>query len=137
MKYIVRTYSVVTPESCADGDYAEHGWADFAGNRFPLRDEHGYHPENAHTDRALIGHEITPDPDEDLTAVDVAVDFLKFRCYVSEPSSYPTWAPGTWYSSEPDANFGDGSDTTYSYHLYGFTEDEQRLIYGRLFGGVR
>ena len=125
-KLITKTYDVVTPESCEQGDTAENGFADFSGNRFPLRDEDGEHPENIHVDRALIAHEVE--------SVDEAVMFLQDKCYVSEPSS-SSFHHGVWYSAEAENDYSDGSNTTYSYHLDGFTEDEESAVFTGLFPG--
>ena len=46
----------------------------------------------------------------------------------TEPSSMP-YHPGTWYTSEGDMDYRSGETTSKSYHLYGFTETEEREIY--------
>ncbi len=130
---IVRTYSIVTEESAQDGDTSEHGWADFRGNQFPI--DH-YKPETIHFDLALIGHDCTPDEYDIEDGRDVvanAVMFLQDDCYVSESSSSDFHA-GVWYSAESEQDYSSGDDTTYNYHLKGFTVEQERAIFDAIKG---
>ena len=106
------TYDIVTPESAAEGDFAESGWID------------------------QDGIEITPDADDiDEYGSELdAVVHLTCRQVGScvEPSSSQFHA-GVWYTdADPDRNYRDGSETRQSYHLDEFTENEEREIYHRL-----
>ena len=114
---IAITYAKITPESAEEGDAEELGWEDEEGV-----DVNGV---------------------EEMTAVDRAFHFLEWQG-VTEASTWPTWSPGTWYSRTTDPDFEDGSSIEYSYHLKGFTPEEEKELYGRLFpmrragiGGVR
>ncbi len=130
---IVRSYSIVTPESAEDGDTSEHGWADFSGNQFPIDHDN---PETYNFDLALIGHDCTPDEydiEDGRNAVDNAVKFLQDDCYVSQASS-SHFHVGIWYSAEPEQDYSDGSDTTYDYHVKGFTPEQERAIFDAIKG---
>lgn len=104
---IVTTYETVTPESAENGDFEDCGF----------EDEDGYR--------------CVPD-DQDETAVSLAVSFLRDKG-VTEPSSSP-WSRGTWYSTESQVeDWQTAEEKSYSYHLKGFTEDQERAIYSALF----
>jgi len=119
-KYILRTYQVVTPESAEHGEPSEHGYADFSGNHYPMltgKTDFDFDPN-------LIGYDCTED-DYD-SSVDIARECLLSQGV--EPSA-SFFYPGVWYCAYPKRNPSDSSETSYSYHLYGFTEDEQLSIY--------
>ena len=108
MRLIRTAYSVVTRESAEVGDFADTGW----------KDEEG---ETMEPD-AL-------DLEDDLTAVDLAVRFLKDKG-VTEASSSRVHA-GVWYSAfEDDYRTGDSTESTY--HLDDFTPEEQAAIYAQV-----
>jgi len=110
-KYITVSYDIVTPESAEEGDVAESGW----------EDEEGV--------------DMTPDEidiEDGLSAVDKAVDYLQ-KNGPMEPSS-SRFAPRTWYTHQEGQDPSDGSYTSYSYHLNGFTQDEELEIYQRMMG---
>ena len=111
-KLITSTYQIVTPESSEQGDYAEQGWKDEEGESM-IPDEY--------------------DTEDGVTAVDKAVEFLE-KNGANEPSSSPTINIGnTWYStSSPDIDYTTGAETYYSYHLKGFTPEEEQEIYKRI-----
>lgn len=117
MRRIKKTYEVVTPESAEQGDFAETGWEDEVG------------AEIAPDEFDLEEH----DGDESAAAVALAVKHIG-RCV--EASDYPRCHPGhTWYTdSDPDRDYEDGSETRYSYHLKGFSADEEHAIYEALTG---
>lgn len=117
-RFIASTYSIITPESAEEGDYAETGWKDGAGNRY---------------DNALpadIGQPITGE-DYDGDVVAEAVAYLKSEG-AFEPSSYP-FHERTWYSASNE-DYRSGSTEETSYHLYGFTAKEEREIYRAITG---
>ena len=119
-KYILRTYQVVTPESAEHGETSEHGYADFSGNHFPMlqgKTDFDFDPN-------LIGYDCTEDSDD--TSVDIVCECLLSQGV--EPSA-SFFHPNVWYAGYPETDYRDGSDTTYSYHLYGFSEAEQLEIY--------
>jgi hypothetical protein len=51
-------------------------------------------------------------------------------------SDYPVCRPGhTWYTdADGDINYATGEVTSQSYHLEGFSDQEERAIYSRLIG---
>jgi hypothetical protein len=65
--------------------------------------------------------------------VEFAVSVIRAEGCDTEPSSYPDWGgPHTGYTGEPFTGFADGTTLEKSAHLHGFTEAQQREIYGRL-----
>jgi len=68
------------------------------------------------------------DQEEGLTAVDLAVKVLQ---YVTEASAYP-WQPGAWYSDEAYVRPYSGETEEITYHLHGFSDEEQRAIVTRV-----
>lgn len=103
-KLIRTTYEIITPESAEEGDFEETGWEDEEGESME--------PE-------------TDDPEE--TAVYNAIEWLRDKGPL-EPSSWP-FSPGSWYTAYGEQDFSDGSYTNYSYHLVGFTPEEEQQIY--------
>lgn len=64
--------------------------------------------------------------------VNGAVEFLRDEMNGIEPSS-SSWHQGVWYTdSASDENFVTGENTSRSYHLDGFTENQQRAIFDEL-----
>ena len=111
MRLIKQTYDTITPESAALGDYADSGWVDEEGV------------------------EIAPDEidiDEGETFVSLAVKHLRDN-YVSEASS-SHFHTGVWYSSSPDIDYHTGEETTYNFHLKGFTVEEEEAIFNSITG---
>lgn len=112
MRHIKISFQLATPESIEVGDYAETGW----------HDEEGI--------------SCKPEEGDEESAVDLAVDLLESDGPM-EPSNWPTWSPGTWYTGptiEDRAYFEEGHDRRLTYHLYGFSELEEREIYRRVTG---
>ena len=107
---IAVSYSRYSEESALAGFHDEQGWVD----------EEGWSALPDCIDLA-----------DNLTAVDKAILFLRDEG-VFEPSSMP-FHPGVWYCSEPSQDYGSGEWESRSYHLKGFTEDEERCIYVALF----
>lgn len=110
-KLIKTTFSRTTPESAEQGDFSETGWIDEEGEDMTLEPW---------------------EEREGITVVDKAVKFLR-REGVSETSSVP-WHPGGWYSSgwsDPDMHTMEQEER--SYHLEGFTREEETLIFLKLF----
>jgi len=103
------SYDIVTPESAEEGDVEESGWEDEEGTSME--------PDKF-------------DKEEGLTAVDLAVRFLKDQG-ATEPSSYPTWSTGTWYRNT-ETDYRDGSAKSLYFHLVGFSSDEEKKIYKKI-----
>lgn len=103
---ICTTYDIVTEASAEQGDVEESGWYDEEGVEFPC-----------------------DDPDE--PCVEEAAKWLS-RKGIAEASS-SRFHLGVWYCGSPELDYRTGEDTTYYFHLKGFTENEEAQIYGLLF----
>lgn len=108
------TYEITTPESAAQGDFADHGWIDEDGVSM-VPDEY--------------------DQEEGLTAVDLAVKYLK-DYGANEPSYFPGWTSGTWYTYNGEMDTS-GEAESRSYHLEDFTPEQEQEIYRRVVGRSR
>ena len=107
---IATTYDVVTPESAEAGDYAERGWDDEEGESMEP-DEY--------------------DLEEKLSAVDKAARWLLDRGALEASSSH--YHSGIWYTqSDPEIDYATGAERRQSYHLKGFSEEEERMIHGKV-----
>ena len=106
-RHITVTYEIVTPESAAEGDAEDRGFEEgerITPDEFDIADHQG---------------------DESAAAVRLAVDFIASNGGV-EPSNWPRWHEGTWYTQiDPDRDYETGSETRYSYHLECFDESEE------------
>ncbi len=107
-RLIRTTFSRITPAEGEDEEPdEEHGWID----------EEGVDMEPDEYDR-----------EEGLSAVDKAVKFLE-REGVTEASS-SAFHPGVWYSTEYSVtDYSTGEEEQRSYHLKGFTPDEEREVH--------
>lgn len=106
---ICSTFQIVTEESAAQGDVAESGWSDADGSTMePCEFEQ----------------------EEGLTCVDLAVEYLQNEG-VTEPSA-SFFHVGVWYDGAESHNMHSGAWETNSYHLKGFTPEEEAAIYTRL-----
>ena len=105
---ILTTYSVTTPESAEQGDFAESGWIDEVGEPM-LPEEY--------------------DREEGKTAVDKAVDWLEWKGAGEASASH--FHPGVWYSSQ-STSYRTGETTEYNFHLKGFTEQEEEEVFNRM-----
>ena len=113
---IKTTYSIVTPESAEIGDYADSGWENEEG--------------------------VCANPDdsdvEEHGSVLAAVVALAVKAIGNgvEASDYPICCPGhTWYTEiDGETDYSDGSVKQLSYHLDGFSENEELAIYAALTG---
>ncbi len=109
-KRIATTYQVVTPESAEQGDYADQGWEDEDGESM-VPDEY--------------------DVEEEKTAVDKAVEFLTDKGGLEPSSSH--FNTGVWYSTiDPERDFHSGEEKYYSFHLKGFTPEEEAQIFEKI-----
>lgn len=103
---IAVSFATTTPESAEAGDYAETGW----------EDEEGHDCEPA---------------DEDETAADLAVKFLKGEGGTEASSSH--FHKDVWYT-QPDGStdYRTGEEKILSFHLKGFTVEEQKEVFERM-----
>lgn len=105
-KRIKTAYEIITPESAEEGDAEERGWEDEEGEL------------------------IEPwDTEAGQTVVEAAIEWLSTRGPFEAPQSQ--FRPGAWYISYGGQD-ADGSYTNYSYHLEGFTPEEEQQIYDGL-----
>lgn len=105
-KRITCTYQIVTPESAEDGDYAEQGWENEAGESMVCDDY---------------------DIEEGITPVNKAVEYLK-KHYANPVGSGNI----DHYETYPEENYETGAETTYNYFLNGFTTEEEQEIYKKM-----
>lgn len=106
------TFETVTEESARDGEVAERGWEDEEGE--PMLDE--------------------DDPDRE-EVVENAVEYLTSNG-ATEPSS-SAFHRGVWYrQTDADINYRTGAARYRSYHLVGFTAEEEREVFEELFGST-
>lgn len=70
------------------------------------------------------------DRDEGIGWADKAIDYLLDEG-VNEPSS-SRFHPDIWYTAYGEADYRTGATENRSYHLKGFTEQEQRAVYNGL-----
>jgi hypothetical protein len=112
-KKITTSYQTVTPESAEQGDFADQGWENEEGESM-IPDQY--------------------DAEDGVTAVDKAVKFLKDNGG-NEPSS-SQFNTGVSYSTpDPDHNddyFTKGIEKYYSFHLKGFTPEEEKAIFDKM-----
>ena len=80
-------------------------------------DDESYEVENGWTEEEGIEFE----------SVDEVVEFLNDEGAFMPSNSH--FNQGTWYSTEGEINYRNGDITTYSYHLYGFTEEQEEEIF--------
>lgn len=110
------SYDVVTPESAECGDVAENGW----------EDEEGVCIDPDDSDVEEHGSELA-------AVVALAVDTIGNGV---EASDYPRCCAGhTWYTDvDGDTDYSDMSVKRLSYHLDGFSEEEELALYAELTG---
>lgn len=110
------SYEVVTPESAEIGDFAETGW----------EDEEGVCIDPDDSDVEEVGSEFD-------AIVMLAVNAIGNGV---EASDNLTCCPGhTWYTEiDGETDYEDGSNKRLSYHLDGFSEEEEEAIYTALCG---
>lgn len=69
---------------------------------------------------------------EGITAVDMAVEYLHDAGGSHLEPSSSSFHPGLWYSeADGNTNYQTGAVTTLSFHLEGFTADEEKMVYDR------
>ena len=110
------SYDVVTPESAKIGDFADSGW----------EDEEGVCIDPDELDVEEAGSELAA----------VVKSAVKIIGNGVEASDYPNCYPGcTWYTEiDAEMDYSDGSEKRLSYHLEGFSEEEELAIYAELTG---
>jgi hypothetical protein len=98
------TYSQTTPESANDGDFSDSGWINEEGVEF------------TETNEELIEEVVT---------------YLRNEGVCEASSSM--FRKGIWYSTEWFVeDYGTMTEEQDSYHLYNFSEEQERTIYNEL-----
>lgn len=114
-KRIKISYEIITPESAEQGDAEERGWYDEEGI---LIEVDKFDKSIGMTIAEKAADTITQHPGEE-----------GFQASCSDFYS------GIWYTAyKTEYDYETGAVTNYSFHLYGFTEDEERAIYNILKG---
>ena len=122
IKQIFTTYSTVTTQSAEMGDTSDNGWYD-SGFRYKPDDK----PETG-----FLCDPDEVDSEDGITAVDIAVKYLKDNGVCEASSSH--FHTGIWYSAESQReDYSTDESIEYSFHLEGFNETEQELIFSKLF----
>lgn len=109
-------------DQCGDSVYCEHS-EESHGWEIPPEDGHPCHPD-------------LYDVEDGITAVDKAVDYLlEEGAYETSASYGHVTGVGEWYTAYEDSysalQYHDVDHYERSFHLYGFTESEQRMIWRR------
>jgi hypothetical protein len=99
------SYSITTPESAEQGDYAEHGW----------EDEEGVSMEPDEFDR-----------DDGKTALELTLEFFNKKGISEASSSH--FHEGIWYTSQ-EHDYHTGEDKEYNYHLVNFSPEEEEMVW--------
>lgn len=130
---IAISYQIVTPESAADGETSETGWD------VTPEDADALDPEGIDLDCEACGGAgvLTDGAACSSCVVAAAVKFLRDEGSGLEASGGPEWHRGLWYSDTEAAHdrayFEEGEERTRSFHLYGFTQGQERAIYREMF----
>jgi hypothetical protein len=103
-------------------------------SKITLRDDEGdYDEEHGYEDEEGQDVEVDEfDREDGLDVADVAAKWLLSKGANYEASS-SHFHPGIWYSSQPEGDFATASETTYSFHLEGFSPEEEEKIFYKLF----
>lgn len=95
-------------------------------------DPNGYDEEHGFEDEEGQDVEVDEfDREEGLDVADVAANWLRSEGVGEASSSH--FHPGIWYSGYPEQDYHTGWETTRSFHLEGFTPEEEQEIFYRLF----
>lgn len=104
------SYVTITPESAEAGDVADRGWIDEEG-------------EDMDPDKFDI--------EDGVSAAQKAAKFLNDKG-AYHPSSSP-FHTGVWYSDSPEViDYATGEEEERSYHLSGFTPEEEQKIFNEV-----
>lgn len=114
---IATAYKTVTEESSADGDFADRGWEDKAGDPIEV-------------DASDIEEQVETGSHAPVTdaIVEKAVRWL--RDHDASRASSSSFTPGDWYSTEfTVSNYGSGEERSEDFFLRNFTEEEERRVF--------
>ena len=143
------TYEIITPESAENGDVSERGFCDLGSHsrQIPLPPDLCGDAVKAWSAQFDFDVEVTPEdwPDWDPPPPTSSVQWMYPEVHESyacaramakilldagaTETSGSRHSTGDWYTAtDADQDWRDGSTTSYSYHLDGWTPDEERLI---------
>lgn len=107
---ITTTFDEVTPESAEEGDTSDAGWDDFVGQPMEGPDA----------------------PDDEMTAIENAVEFIRRESCVEASSS--SFHDGVWYvETDGSTDYRTGTERRRSFHLDGpWNVHEEREIFDAL-----
>lgn len=119
------SYETITPGPQDDDPYEEdRGWYNEEGIEVDV--------EDYDEDRALrrFGQPLPDVVDDDIRLATVAVDHLITEGGLGMEPSSSAGGPGTWYTNyDANENYQTGARTSYSYHLDGFTPEQETLVF--------
>lgn len=122
-RVIMEAYQTVTPESVEQGDFADHGINDeeaFVLEPSEIVDEVEYH--NANYEPSITYHDYI---------VDRTVEYLRRQGVMGASASH--FHEEVWYETEGHVtDYGTLETTTNSYHLRGYTVEEEEAIFNKL-----
>lgn len=128
-KYITITFQSAWGENGSDGYEKVMGYSDIYGNNDPF-DYSGLKKLSEKTIRKLYSKGMNVDNSElkkGFTSVDKAILFLEDQGVEASSSNFQS---GVWYTAaDEEIDFKTGAHTTYSYHLKGFTFEEEKEIF--------
>jgi len=97
-------------------------------------DPDGYEEEHGYEDEEGQEFELDQfDREEGVSLPTVVAQWLRNRGVMEASSS--DFHPGIWYTSAEDTNMTTGATTTRSFHLEGFTPEEEQKIFSTIFSG--
>lgn len=126
MKYgFVVTYEIITPESAAEGDFADHGYVGAGGWRHSTVGKSSVDAGGLAEARESATHWLEPDEDEDV--VDLAVYYLRDEGVIEASTSSPArlMQTGDWFSTEGQEDYRTGEHESRSFHPAGDWTNEQ------------
>lgn len=126
MPKILETYEIWTPEDAEIGETDDKGWID----------EEGYEmePDKYDFEEFLEENELPEDtPDEEIrdsVIAMLAADYLEDQSIDTGGASF---SPGMWYTNyDYDEDYETGGKEQRSYHLEGFTPEQEKFIFEAL-----
>lgn len=127
MRRIIKTYTIVSPESAAIGGIVDCGFAEEGGWKYSTQNRTAQYIAEAALRLIPVWSEDL-ELEEGETIASVVAEFLQ-ECGAVHPSG-TSWYPDLWYSTEPTVeDYRTAEYTEYSYHLDGFTDVEGQAIF--------
>jgi hypothetical protein len=126
MRYgFATTYEVVTPDSAAEADCADHGYLGAGGWRHSTAGKSSVDAEELAEAHESATHWLEPEEDEDV--VDLAARYLRDEGVTTASTSNPAqWmSTGCWFTAEGEMNYRTGEHERHSFHPTGEWTNEQ------------